>query len=180
MHFLSLELSTKNRSRTLPDPSCSWKFPLAIWNQRISFGQDMTPSTHSIKSPASWVGTSPASPTRVATQATTYRSLQALQAHIRKKHLKKSLFGGLQKVPEQVKNTPKSPIWGIFELFRVVSGSFLQTKKTPFCFCVKLLASSLPSAPLPKSNYKAQTTGWPRMAQGKQVAGSKGPALRLP
>ena len=33
---------------------------------------------------------------------------------------------------------------------------------------VKLLTPSLPSAPLPRSNYKAQTTERPSLAQGMQ------------
>ena len=53
------------------------------------------------------------------------------------KSLTKSLFGGLQKsprkYPKKSKNTRKNPILGIFRLFRVFSGTFLQTpKKTLF------------------------------------------------
>ena len=53
------------------------------------------------------------------------------------KSLKKSLFGGLQKSPQKYpkksETTPKSPSLGIVGLFRVFSGTFLQTpKKTLF------------------------------------------------
>ena len=49
------------------------------------------------------------------------------------KQSQKACFGGLQKsprkYPKKSKNTRKSPILGIFRLFRVFSGTFLQTPK---------------------------------------------------
>ena len=49
------------------------------------------------------------------------------------KSLKKSLFGGLQKsprkYPKKTKNTQNWTFLGIFRLFRVFSGTFLQTPK---------------------------------------------------
>ena len=43
---------------------------------------------------------------------------------------------------------------------------------------VKLLTPSLPSAPLPSSNYKAKTTERPSLGSRKEELQSKGPALR--
>ena len=76
----------------------------------------------------------------VATRATIYRSLQALRAQNRKKVSKRVCLGVCKtvSVPENARKSPKIHKIGLFRvfwLFRVFSGTSLQTpKKTLFEF----------------------------------------------
>ena len=79
--------------------------------------------------------------TRVATRATIYRSLRALQAQNRKKVSKRVFWGVCKKspkIPETVKNYPQKVHFRVFLTFSDIFGDFFaDPQKDSFFFFVE-------------------------------------------